>query len=148
MRVDASTSKQLMGIEDIIRSGVALANTLTDSIQEEITLYRWIADDDQGKHVYSNPLKLNAIVNKMDKRLGFDTGMEIIQTTEITIITPIKKLTPVVSGRQEPIDQRDKITLSSGKGGPILQTELGLTDPKTGRPYMVRVYLGGYQAGR
>ena len=137
-----------MALEDLIRGAISIAHQNTKSIQEEITLYRWIADDDQGKHVYSNPLKLTALVEHTDKRLGFDTGMEIIQTTMLTILTPIKKLTPVVDGRQEPIDQRDKITFASGKSGPILQTDRGLKDPSTGRSYMVRVQLGGYQAGR
>lgn len=138
-----------MAFEDLIRSGISLAQSLTSSLQEDITLERWIADDDQGKHVYANPLKLTALVEHTDKRLGFDQGMEIVQTTMLTILTPIKKLSPTVTGRQEPVDQRDRIAFVSGwKSGPILQTDRGLKDPKTGRPYMVRVQLGGYQAGR
>jgi hypothetical protein len=137
-----------MGYHDIIRKGVVTAHKLLGAIEEEITIERWTADTDQGKHVYAAPLKLDALVVHATKRLGFDTGMEIIATTTIVILTPIKKLSPVVTGREEPIDERDKITLSSGKTGPILQTEGGLTDPKTNRPYLMQVYLGGYQAGR
>lgn len=139
-----------MGLEDLIRSGVTLAHSMTEGLQEDILLYRWISDNDQGKHVYANPLKLKAIVDHTTKRLGFDVGVEIIATTTITVLTPIKKLSPVVSGREEPIDERDKILFvdTTMQAGPILQTAGGLKDPKTGRPYLMQVFLGGYQAGR
>jgi hypothetical protein len=54
-------------------------------------------------------------------------------------------LTPVAAngttGRREPIDPRDRLTLPDGAVGNILAVE-GLGDPDTNHNYFYQVYLG------
>ena len=37
-----------MALDDLVRSGVALANTLTSSLQVSVSHYRWAGQDNGG----------------------------------------------------------------------------------------------------
>lgn len=133
-----------MSLADIVRTAVSIAESITKSgeLQESFTLQRWNGDDSYGKPTYAAALTLDGIVDHSARRIRTDAGAETIATATITVLKPFKKLTPTVTGREEPVDKRDKITLASGKSGPILLTNTGLADPDTERPYVVQILLG------
>ena len=63
---------------------------------------------------------------------------------KVTILQPITA--NGTSGRTEPVDPRDKVTLPDGTVGPILDVA-GLVNPDTGYPYMFEIWLGGSKVG-
>lgn len=133
-----------MSLADLVRSGVALAHTITrdGELQETVTLKRWTADDDAGKPTYAATLSLTAVVERKARRIRSASGGETVSTAAVTFLNPITALSPVVTGRREPVDPRDQITLQDGATGPILQVDGGVRDVDTGRPFLLQVFLG------
>lgn len=128
-----------MAFDDLVRTGVSLANDLTGSLQTTVTHEAWTGMDELGDETYAGPVTLNAIVNQRQRERRTNTGETIMTRAEITILETI---TPNgAAGRVEPIDNRDRITLPDGTTGPIVDTE-GILDPDTNRPYFARVWLG------
>lgn len=135
-----------MGLDDVLRSGVALANRLTGDLQVTVSHERWNGVDDYGQPTYASAVNRKAIVNRTARRLRNDAGEEVVSTASILFLTPIPPL--VVTGRQNPIDKRDRISISLPGGGtltgPILSTE-GIIDAGStpaGQPYVTSVHLG------
>ena len=128
----------------LVRSVVASAHSLVDAagFTESVRLERWSGQDDTSKPTYASALTIKCIVERKSRMVKVRGGDEVLSKATISVLKPIKKLSPVVSGRTEPIDVRDLITLADGTSGPILDVDGGLTDPETGRGYVQVVYLG------
>lgn len=133
-----------MSLADVIRNAVKIAHdiTLAGELQETVTLQRWNGKDDFGQVTYAASISVPAVVSHSARRIRLDTGLEIAASATVSFLKPIPALSPTVTGREEPIDKRDKITLPTGRSGPILRTDGGVTDPDTARPYLVTCYLG------
>ena len=133
-----------MSLADIIRSTIKTAHNVTykGELQETARLERWIAYTDTGDKTFAPGLSCYVLVTYSSKRIRMPDGEEAVSTATIRFLNPIKKLSPVVEDRNEPVDERDKITLANGKSGPILRVDRGLTDPDTDRPYIATVYMG------
>jgi hypothetical protein len=125
-----------VGLADIVRGAVAIANNVTSSLQAIVTHEAWIGSDKYGKPIYDSPISRPAIVDRKTASIG---GQQIVQNTSVTFIYPITA--QGAADRQEPVDPRDRITLPDGWTGPIVNVN-GLVDPLTGMPYLYQVSLG------
>lgn len=128
-----------MGLDSIIRSGIALADKVVTILQDTITIAPWTGSDSQGGPTYGTPVSMLAIVEEKQflRRLG--NGQEVTQKAQVTIPRPIAD--NGTANRREPVDPRDLVVLPSGYNGPILDVN-GVTDPQTHNPYMFVIILG------
>ena len=129
-----------MGLKDLIRNVVAIADGITSDLQVPVTHYAWIADDTTyGKPLYADPIERMAIVEKKIRHFRVQGGEEIIQKASVTFLQPIAP--NGAAERQEPIDPRDQIVLNDGYTGPIKFIE-GLNNTFSDSPYLLEVILG------
>lgn len=133
-----------MGLSDIVRSGIATANSLTANLQDEVLHEPWIGNDKFGKPMYGIGVSRPALVERKAANRFGNNGQVIVQNAQVTFIYPISP--NGAARRQEPVDPRDRITLPDGWTGPIVNVQ-GLVDPSTGLPYMTEVSLGPSGSG-
>lgn len=125
-----------MGFDTIVRSGVALANSLTASLQVTVTHEAWTGNNVHGKHTYAAPISRLAIVeHKQLLRRTRDATVTMVEPS-VLILEPVDD--NGATGRKEPIDPRDRITLPDGRILTQLLVEM-VMDPETNRPYMYMV---------
>src|SRR4051812_44124142 len=106
-----------MGFDSILRSGVALIDSLTASLQATVEFHAWIGYDRTGGPLYDAPLIFSAIIEEKQFTHKLETGAEITQRASILLPRPIAA--NGATDRREPIDLRDKFVLPSGYTGPI-----------------------------
>jgi len=83
---------------------------------------------------------MTALVEDKQQLVRDVSGREVMSKTKLTILQPVTAT--VATGRRNPIDPRDKITLpSSVPSGPILAVA-GLTDKNTSAPFLLEIWLG------
>lgn len=128
-----------MGLADIVRSGIAIAKNVTADLQVDITLEAWTGSDGYGAPTYAAAVILPAIVVKKQRIIKNPLGEIIKSKHEVTILQPVTA--NGATGREEPIDPRDRITLPDESTGPILDVT-GMIDPSTGAPFMPEIWLG------
>jgi len=128
-----------MDIAKLVRESVALADSMSDSAQDDITIYPWISDDSDSKPQFGSAVTVSAIVEEKVRKRRTAAGEEILQKALVTIPRPLAS--NGAANRKEPLDTRDKIVLPSGYTGPILDVN-GVIDPSTHKPYMFEVILG------
>lgn len=128
-----------MGLADIVRSGIAIANTITASLQVPISIQRWTGQGQTGAPSYAAAITVQALVEPEKVLRPSGTGGVMALTSKVTILTPLTA--HGATGRSEPLDQRDKITLSDGTTCPISTIGGVVTDPSTNLPYMFEVTL-------
>jgi len=129
-----------MGLDNIVRSGVALANKVTGSLQGVVTIKPWIAQDVNGTATYGAAKKVKAIIELGEKSLKTANGVSVDIQAKITFLQPIKA--NGAEGRVEPIDDRDVITLPDGTTGPTIVGEPMIVDPASSKPYFQIVGIG------
>ncbi len=128
-----------MGLDALVRSAVKTARTLTLSLQPAVSIARWTGDNGKGKSSYATPISVKALVVRKQKLITLSDGRQTLSSTYVAILEPLSA--QGATGRHEPLDERDVITLSDGTTGPILSIT-GLVDGSTGKPYYHEVYLG------
>lgn len=129
----------MAGFADIVRMGVALADSLTITLQAKVKHEAWIGTDGFSGDIFADPVFRDAIIeNKQRLVRGLD-GEEVVSTHTISILRPIDPRD--IEGRQEPIDARDRFTLPDGSTGKVLNVG-GLIDPDIGASYFHQVWLG------
>lgn len=128
-----------MGYDSVLRNGIATINRATASLHVAVTHEAWIADDTYSKPTFDDPVTRMAIVTMRQRSRRLPDGREIVQRATVLFVGPVEA--NGASGRREPVDPRDRITLPSGFTGPVLDVE-GVVDPETGGPYTVKVTLG------
>jgi hypothetical protein len=129
----------MAGFADLVRSGIALANSLTSTLQVEVTHEAWTGQDGYGKPTYAAPIKRTAIVEQKQRWIRNRDSSVMAVMPKVTILGPITD--NGAANRRDPIDMRDIITLPDGTTGPIQDVEF-IMDPETNRPYMYEVTLG------
>ncbi len=129
-----------MGLDAVIRSGVATANKVTDSLQVQVTIRPWIAQDTFGKDTFGSAKKYRALVEQGERQFKTQTGVMINVQATVTFLKPI--VPNGADGRTEPIDDRDIITLPDGTTGPTMIGEPVVVDPKSSKPYFQVVGIG------
>jgi hypothetical protein len=121
-----------MGLPQIVRSAISIADKITKNLQAEVYLYRKIGVGTSGEYLYSSTsTKITAIVEERERLHRLTNGQEVVQKATITIPRPFAVK----------VDLGDKFVLPSGYFGPVLDVQ-GITDPKTNLPYMSVVVLG------
>lgn len=135
-----------MGLDDVIRGAVAVAKTVTSDLQPSVTHEAWTGSGaGYGKSAYAVGVAYPALVERKHGLVSKAPAGELREVqAKITFLEPV---TPNgATGRTEPIDPRDILTLPDGTTGPILKTA-GFISKSTGRPYLTEVWLG-YQGLR
>lgn len=126
---------------DVIRSGVAIADSITTSIQGDVIHEAWIGiKDKKGSAKFAAPVSRRALIEKSQTIITNEKGETVKRTAKVTFLRVVEP--NGAEGRSEPVDERDRITLPDGLTGPILTVKGGVLDPATGRPYLVEVQLG------
>jgi hypothetical protein len=128
-----------MGLEAIITSGIATAKTITSDLQPNVTHAAWTANTSQGKPTYATGVLLPALEEGDERMIRLPTGEEASSHTKLTILQPVTA--NGATGRREPIDGRDKFTLSNGTVARVLQVK-SLTAKSTTAPFMLEVWCG------
>lgn len=118
-----------MALDDIIRSAVRLADSLTTSLQSSVTHSSYLSQDAFGAATYSSPVTRTAIIELKSTLRQTSSNRIVLTTARITFLTP------------QLIDTRDIITLQNGSTGPIVDV-VGVVDPDSGKPYASEVWLG------
>lgn len=125
---------------DVLRAGVAIANTLTAGAQQAITHEPWTSETGDGTVSYGSPVTLRAVVDLTRKQKTTITGTLITVIATLTIVGDVAP--NGATGRNEPIDPRDRITLPGGITGPIIGVPNAVVDPGTGRGFIHEITLG------
>lgn len=127
-----------MGLRDLIANGVALADQLTADLQPTIRWSAWLGNDGFGGNEYAQAVDVPAIVELKQKLVRNAAGEEVMSSHAITILRPLPDTQ--ATGRVNPIDTRDRIVLSDGTTGVIINVE-GFQDSKTQGTYFSQVWL-------
>jgi hypothetical protein len=137
-----------MALMDIIRTGVAIANKVVESVKCDVTFEPWIGQNGKGADQYGTPVTLRALVDPTKRQRFTQSGALVMTFATLTILDAVAD-TAANTGetREQPIDPRDIIRLPDGGTAPIVQTG-GFTDPSTGRPLLNEVILGSVIRGQ
>lgn len=117
-----------MAFDDIVRSGVALANSFTSSLQPTVQHHSWLGFDGEND-VYNPPETIPALVTIKTVLTTTSAGQVVESRASVLFLKP------------RLIKTQDKIILPDGSTGPILDIQ-GIIDPNTNMPYAPKVYLG------
>lgn len=128
-----------MDFAALVRNGVAVANTLTETVQATCQLEQWTGQDGKGKATYATAVPFNAVVDYTRKQRFLD-GRQVNVVATLTVLTPVAPNGG--AGRREPVDPRDRVTLPDGTRAPILGTPGAVLDPAGGRPFIHEIQLG------
>lgn len=127
-----------MGLLNIVRSGVKVADKLTKDLQAEITFERYISSDGAGDKTYAASATIKAIVEDKQEIVRSLSGELSQSKTHITILDTAKLLTITAN---QGVKEQDRITLPNGESGRILALG-GFIDAGTEIPVATEVYLG------
>jgi hypothetical protein len=119
-----------MALDDLVRSGVALANRLTGSFQGTVQHRAFVSDSTTGGPPnFSAAVPRQALIVLGQKAMRTKEGEDVVRYALVTFISPVV------------VTVRDEITLPDGSSGPVVDIG-GLLDSDTGRPYFPEVSLG------
>lgn len=118
-----------MGLDSVIRKGVGIAHSVTKSLQVTVSHYPWLGQEGSGAPIFpTTPLLRVCLYERKQRRVATRSGREVVSEHQLTFLEPIAP--NGATGRQEPIDERDKFVLPDGTTGPILRVE-GFADAGT-----------------
>ena len=128
-----------MGLLEVLRAGVKIADSVTKPLQAEVTYSRAVADPSgYGAFTYPTSVKLRAIVDFARKQVRTREG--ILTVTRATIdLLDVAAVVAATGG--EGIGNDDRFVLPDGDSGPILDIS-GFIDAGTGQPIATTVMLG------
>ena len=130
-----------MGLDDTVRSAVALGQSLTADLQTTIRHEAWIGLTSTTAPLYAAQVEYAAVVQLGPMPFRTQQGEVVIVHAVINIIQPVQ---PVggIEDRDEPLDARDLITLPDGTVGAPIMGGGGVVDPATFYPYAHRIAIG------
>lgn len=133
-----------MGLSATIASAVAVANSVTADLQDNVTHEAWTGQDGTTKPTFAAGVARPALI-EMEPALGASGAIRSPQGEVLAVRAKLTFLGPITgngaANRTEPIDKRDRFTLPDGTTGPVLQVA-GMIDPNTDKPYLTEVLLG------
>jgi hypothetical protein len=131
----------MAGFADIVRAGVAVADSVNATLQAPVEHHAWISENRKGEPEFAALIVRQAIVERKQRLIRAADGRVISVNTKLTFPRLIEA--NGAADRREPIDPRDKFVLPDGTTGPVLNVE-GIVDPDTltGAPYLFEVWLG------
>ena len=125
---------------ELLRAGIAIADTLTKGVQVDVTLEAWTGQSGFGVESFASPVTIKCVLDLTRKQIKTDSGREI---TIVATLTKVGDVAPNgTAGRREPIDPRDRITLPDGTTGPIIDVPGAVVDPGTGRGFINAIMIG------
>lgn len=131
-----------MDLAKMIADGIATANRMTQSLQPTVEIRRWTGvKSGSGEAFPPDVVRVRALVEKRQQLIARPGGTEARSRNYLAILEQIPPVSPPVTDRDEPIDERDIIVLPDGDTGPILAVT-GLVNPTTERPFLAEVWLG------
>lgn len=127
-----------MALIHVLRAGVAIADSQTQSLQAIVQYSKCTGYDEYGEPAYDAPISLPAIVDWRQHQVRTQAGILSVSRASVLFLD-IKELMAATNG--EGIDDMDKIVLPDGTTGPILDMA-GFIDAGTGLPMTTEVFLG------
>jgi hypothetical protein len=129
-----------MGLANVVRAGVAIADRLVKDLEVTVLHYPWISESGFGKPSFAvTPVPILAVVRHtrdIKRTVDGDTADPFA-----VILIPRPLAANGATGRDEPIDPRDKFVLPDGTEF-VVRNVVGILDPSTGKPYAYRVEVG------
>jgi hypothetical protein len=122
-----------MGLDSLIRSGVALAASITDDLLVNVTHEAFDSYDGDGAATYETGVTRKAFLEQKNTGLRWRVGMEIVGSHMVTFVGNVV------------VDMKDRLTLPDGTQPPILEV-LGVADPNGGT-YYTQVTCGRPERG-
>ena len=127
-----------MGLLDILRAGVKIADNVTQDIQAVVMLAHVQSSTSEGDITHYDPVPLHALVDWKQRHVRTMSGELSVSRAVVTFLD-VAELSVATHG--EGIDDNDIITLPDGTTGPILDMG-GFIDAGTAQPLATDVYLG------
>ncbi len=128
-----------MGLLDILRTGVAIADSVTKDLQCYVMYTKSAGVDYEGNPgTPGAPIELRAIVDWKQAQVRTQGG-ELTVTRATVLFLDIDAIIAATNG--EGIGDEDIIILPDGTTGPILDMG-GFIDAGTGHPLATEVFLG------
>lgn len=128
-----------MSFDALIRQGLQLADSLTGSLQDTVMYEPWQGENRFGEPVYGQAHSIKALVERDAGLKHQYVGLEFKFKHLIYILRPMPP--DGSEGRNEPIDSRDRFTLSDGSTTKTAKVS-GLMDPQIAAGYYHIVALG------
>lgn len=132
-----------MSLLDVVRSGVAVANNVTQPLQATVQFRHYVSSDAYGTKVYNPPVgqpaaELLAIVDWKQRQLRLTSGVLSVSRSSVMFLD-INALVAATNG--DGVNDEDMIVLPDGTTGPILDMS-GFIDAGTGHPVATEVWIG------
>lgn len=120
-----------MALDDLIRKGVALANSQTASLQVTVLHSHWdgVSLDAYGNPAMGAPVARKALYERKQKLIRTLAGDEVMSQGYMAFLEPVT------------IHPNDVLMPPDGRTGPILNMS-GFVDAGTGQPFLQEVWLG------
>jgi len=128
-----------MDLSKLVVAGVAIARDVTSSLQVEVSHEAWIKSGNNGQPTFATAVTRKAVVGYDRRLIKNNEGEKVMQSASVMFLDVIAS--NGATGRREPVDPRDQITLPDGHTGPIVNVR-GPVDPNTNAPYFLEVALG------
>lgn len=121
-----------MGLADIVRSGLATADSVTSTLQVPVAHYMYseATIDDSGKVTWGSPHTRKAIIVHAKTHARTKEDREVLSDTQLTF------------PRAFDVDPRDRFVLPDGSGDGPPNRISGVVDPLTNKRYMIQVWIG------
>lgn len=117
-----------MSLDTIIRSALRTANSITSSLQAEVSHEAFLSANDDNEYTYSAAVTRTAVVEYKPKMVRTTSGEEKVSKANLMFVEPVS------------VDPRDRFTLPDGTVAPVLS--LGtVVDPTTNEGYYKQVFL-------
>ena len=127
-----------MSLLDVLRAGVAVADSVTKPLQAYVIYHRFLGSDAYGAPVFAAPVQMKAIVDYVSSQVRTPEGILTVSRASILLIDvkEVLKATDNVG-----VDNGDRFFLPDGDTGPILDIR-GFVDAITGIPVATEVMIG------
>lgn len=136
-----------MALIDIIRSGVAIASSVTDSLKADVTFLAWIGEDGMGNDVFATPVTVRCLVDPSARERVTASGKLVMTFATLTVVDPMDDTTPNSPfTRSNPVDPRDQFILPGGGTAPVVEAG-GFMDAGTERGFIGEIVLGSVIRG-
>jgi hypothetical protein len=127
-----------MSLLDVLRSGVAVADSILKPLQADVSVERYLGTDGYGTDLWAPAVLMKALVDYTTRAPDTYSGDPFVKV--ILTFIDINEMVAKTDGKG--INDQDKITLPDGVTGPILNLA-GFMDAGTGRLLATEVFLGG-----
>lgn len=127
-----------MGLLDVLKAGVKVADQLTKDLQATVTYRRHTGQGFSGDATYAADVELKAIVDWRQRQVRTLAGSLEVSRASVTFLDVDALL---AATNNAGIDDNDVIVLPDGTTGPILDMG-GFIDRTTGVPVATEVFLG------